>query len=84
MNIAQRIRSIADGKIKVSITKRTRNKGGFYVWFPIEDTLTQKFGMGCEVTKTKREAAQKLLAKVRCFEELEFRITLRPPHVGDT
>ena len=82
MTIQQRIRQTARSKIKVTITGRTRSKGGFYVWFPAPRDNELPIG-GCVTAKTKREALQLLLAKARCFAELEFSITVRPPHRGD-
>lgn len=75
MNIEQRIRKVAASKIKVRITKRIRSKGGFYVWFPVEKGC-QGFG----TAKSKAEALQMLLAKARCFDGVDFSITVRPPH----
>lgn len=70
MNTEQRIRRIAASKIKVRITKRTRSKGGFYVWTPFYPAT---------YCKTKREALQMLLAQTRCVRDLEFYITPKPP-----
>lgn len=78
MNIAQRIRAIAEQKIKVRITGKKRSRGGFYVWYPVGEHSAPG-----SKARTKNEALQMLLAKVRCMPEIEFLITVRPPHVGD-
>lgn len=78
MNIETRIRKLAAKKVRVSITSKKRSRGGFYVWDPMA-----LYGTSCTTVKTKREAIQLLLAKLRCYEEVEFSITPRPPHVGD-
>lgn len=76
--VQSRIRQIAGDKVKVRITSRRRSKGGFYVWSPAIE-IKQRI----DVAKTKAEAEQMLLAKIRCLEELEFQITVRPQHQGD-
>jgi hypothetical protein len=77
MNIETKIRKLAARKVRITITKKKRSRGGFYVWYPAEGGK-----QGCAVARTRREALQRLLAIVRCIE-LECSITPRLPHVGD-
>ena len=81
MTIETRTRKVAAKKVTVEITSRLRSKGGFYVWYPVDDG--GKMLQGCHVARTKLEALQFLLAKVRCHAGIEFRITTRPPHHRD-
>jgi hypothetical protein len=78
MNIETKIRKLAAKKIRVTITSKKRSRGGFYVWHPMA-----LYGAECTTAKTKAEALQILFAKLRCYEEVEFKITRRAPHVGD-
>lgn len=86
MNIEQRIRAKAREKIKVRITGKKRSQGGFYVWWYERDGCgvgDARISIHNATAKTKKEALQMLLAKVRCFAELDFAITPRPRHRGD-
>jgi hypothetical protein len=69
MTLATKIRFNAAMRVRVKITKKRRNKTGFWVWFP-----DGKGGLACELAKTKREAESKLLAKVRTTVRLFFLI----------
>lgn len=78
MNIEKRIRAIAAKKVKVIITSKTRNRDGFAVTGP--DGLTKH--------RTKREAIQAMLARVRCSNQVEWAvrpllITPNPKHKAD-
>lgn len=65
MNIETRIRRIAAKKVKVIITGKTRCRDGFIV------NGTNSYNSPC---KTRHEALQCLLARIRCMPEFVWRI----------
>lgn len=75
MNIEKRIRQIAAKKVKVVITGKTRCKDGFTV-SGLNDIVTSH--------PTRKEALSALLARVRCSNELAWKIEpVRPnPKAG--
>lgn len=70
MSIEKRIQQIAAKKIKVIITGKTRNQDGFRVVGPgngINGTVTTHH-------RTKKEALNALLVRIRCKEETLWHI----------
>ena len=65
MNIEKRIRQIAAKKIKVIITGKVRNRDGFEVIGPSGPD---------KLCRTKKEAIQFLLARLRCDAEVVWQI----------
>lgn len=66
MNIEKRIRAIAAKKVKVVITGKTRNREGFEVIGPSGPD---------KLCRTKKEALQNLLARLRCADPVAWMIT---------
>ena len=82
MNIEKRIRAIAAKKVKVIITGKVRNRDGF--------TLTGPANLGYVPVhgRTKKELSAALLARIRCMDELVWKIepvkiTPNPKHKAD-
>lgn len=72
----QRIRKLARAKIKVSITKKRRNRAGFDVVYPMSDGNETAIGARFIRTHTKshKQAVVTVLTAMRCFNEFEFSI----------
>lgn len=79
--IEERIRAIALSKIKVRITGRTRSKTGFEVVAPTFEETEFNGGQFKVVIrrinihfKSKQEALQNMLARVRCMSQIQITI----------
>ncbi len=73
----KRIRKLAESKVNVRITTRTRSSTGFDVHYPdINEGVND--GSGVKHCTTKDEALSFLEAKLRCFEQMKFAIKPAP------